>query len=197
MGSREYLVGVLAFVLLIWGDPIDHSWPAWLLIRTAYLIAIPTAAWFALSWIWKVWRPDAAAENRLSRTLAGATAGVLLVGAVLAVHTDHHFECTQEVRTRDGSECVGDYVLVPGPDFRQAFLLTLVAGFAFGSGTSIRMKPMEPRKTIALVTSVAVVIGLGDFAVRLLHPFASTMICGFSLFLLLGDMPIVSCGNGG
>ncbi len=133
MGTRKYLVGVLAFVLLIWG-PIDHSWPAWFLIRAAYLLAIPTAAWFLLSWVWKVWRPDAAAENRLSRTLAGGTAGVLLVGAILAAQTEHHFECTQEVRTRDGSECVGDYVLVPGPDLGQAFMLTLAAGFAFCFG---------------------------------------------------------------
>ena len=39
MGSRKYLVGVLVVALLIWG-PIDHSWPAWLLIRIGRVIAI-------------------------------------------------------------------------------------------------------------------------------------------------------------
>ena len=62
MGCRNYLVGVLVFVLLIWG-PIDHSWPAWLAIRTGYLIAIPLATWFLLAWIWRVWQPDAASEK--------------------------------------------------------------------------------------------------------------------------------------
>jgi hypothetical protein len=133
MSIRNYLVGVLAFVLLIWG-PIDHSWPVWFSIRALYLIAVPTAAWFILSWTWKVWHPGPLTENRLTRTLAGATAGALFVGAILAAQTNHHFECTHEVRTRDGYECAGDYVLVPGPDWGQALVLTLAAGFAFWFG---------------------------------------------------------------
>ena len=82
MGARKYLVGVLVVVLLIWG-PIDHSWPAWLLIRMGYLIAIPLATWFLLGWIWRVWQPDAATEDRLERALGGATGGVFVVMAIL------------------------------------------------------------------------------------------------------------------
>lgn len=89
MTSRGYIVGVLVFVLLIWG-PIDHSWPAWFLIRTGYLIAIPGAAWFLLGWIWKMWQPDAVTEDRLARALGAATAGVLLVGAMQAATSDSH-----------------------------------------------------------------------------------------------------------
>ncbi len=48
---------------------------------------------------------------------------------------------------------------------------------------------MGPRKTIALVTSVAVVIGLGDLPYGY-YTLLRLMISGFSLFLLLGDMPI-------
>jgi hypothetical protein len=48
MGARKYLVGVLAFALLMWG-PIDHSRPTGLAVRAIYLIAIPTTAWFALA----------------------------------------------------------------------------------------------------------------------------------------------------
>jgi hypothetical protein len=82
MASRKYLVGVTAVVLLIWG-PIDHSWPAWLAIRLGYLFVIPLITWFLLGWIWKVWQPDEETENRLYRSLIGATAGVLLIFAVL------------------------------------------------------------------------------------------------------------------
>ena len=133
MSARKYLVGVIVLVLLIWG-PVDHAWPAWLFIRISYLVAIPTAAWFVLGLIWKLWRPDGSTEQRLNRTLAGATAGALLVGAIVAAQTKHHFICSQEVQTRDGPECVGDYVRVPGPDVGQAVVLTLAAGFAFWIG---------------------------------------------------------------
>jgi hypothetical protein len=131
MGPRKYLVGVLAFGLAIWG-PLD-AWGG-LPFRIFYLIAIPTAAWFVLRWIWSVWRPDAATESRLSDTLAGATAGIFLVGAVLAARSDHHFDCTQGVQTRDGYECVGDYVRVPGPDLGEAVMFVVGAGFAFWFG---------------------------------------------------------------
>jgi hypothetical protein len=133
MSARIYLVCVLLFVLLIWG-PINDSWPASLAIRIGYLIVIPTAFWFILSWIWKAWRPNATTEDRLERTLAGATAGALLHGAVLAAASDHHFKCTQEVRSRDGYECIGDYVLVRGPDLGWALMLTVAAAFAFWFG---------------------------------------------------------------
>lgn len=129
MGLRRYLVGVVAFGLLLWG-PINYSWPAWFAIRIAYLIAIPVATWFLLAWVWTTWRPDTTTEDRLARTIAGATAGVLFVGAILAAQTDHHFDCTQAVQTRDGYECVGDYVPAPGPDLGKAFMLVIAAGFA-------------------------------------------------------------------
>ncbi|HEV7572636.1 MAG TPA: hypothetical protein VGQ21_14145 [Thermoanaerobaculia bacterium] len=133
MSARKYLVGLATLALLIWG-PIKSSWPAPLLIRVLYLITIPTLLWFALAKLWKVWRPDALAEDRLHRTLAGVAAGALLLGAIFAARASHHFDCTEKVVTRDGYECVGDYVRVQGPDFGQTFLLTLASGFAFWLG---------------------------------------------------------------
>ncbi len=130
MTARKYLVGVVAVVLLIYG-PIDRTWPMWLLIRIAYLVVIPTVAWYLLRWAWMRWCPDDATEQRLNRTLAGVTAGVLLVCVILAAQTKHHFVCTEEVGSGDGRECVGDYVRVPGPDLGGAFMLTIAAGFAF------------------------------------------------------------------
>ncbi len=129
MNSRKYLVGVLVVVLLIWG-PIDHSWSAWFAIRMGYLIAIPVAAWFLLGWIWRIWQPDAASENRFERALGGATAGVFLVLAILEAMADTHIGNTMWVRTRDGMEAVGDDIVLHGPDWRNVLMLLAAAGFA-------------------------------------------------------------------
>lgn len=130
MGCRNYLVGVVFFVLLIWG-PIDHSWPAWLAIRTGYLIAIPLATWFLLAWIWRVWQPDAASEKRLVRVLAGATAGALLVLAIFEAMAYYHFDNTKWVRTYDGMEAVGDWITLPGPNWGRVVMLLAASGFSF------------------------------------------------------------------
>ena len=133
MGIRKYLIGVLLFVLLIWG-PMDHSSPTGLLIRIAYLIIIPIIAWAILGWIWKVWNPDAITEDRLSRTLAGMTAGILLAGFILTIQSKHHLECDQYARTSDGYECVGDYVPASDPDWGRAIILIIASGFAIHVG---------------------------------------------------------------
>ena len=130
-GSRRYLVGVLLVVLLVWG-PIDHSWPAWLLIGTGYLIAIPLGAWFLLGWIWRAWRPDAAAEDRLERALGAATGGALLVMAVLGATAQTHVGNTHWVRSPDGGmEAVGEDIVVAGPDWGVVCVLLALAGAAF------------------------------------------------------------------
>jgi hypothetical protein len=140
MNSRKYLVGVLVVVLLIWG-PIDYSWPAWLAIRIGYLIAIPLATWFILGWIWRVWQPDAASENRLERALAGATGGVLVVLSIFEAMADTHVGNTMWVRTRDGMEAVGDDITLPGPDWGIVIMLIAAAGFAFWFSIAKRKKP--------------------------------------------------------
>lgn len=48
---------------------------------------------------------------------------------------------------------------------------------------------MKSRGIIALVTSVAVVIGFGDMPYGY-YNLLRLLICGFSLFLLLGDTPL-------
>lgn len=135
MSSRKYLVVVLVVALLIWG-PIDHSWPVWLAIRIGYLIVIPLAAWFLLGWIWKVWQPDAASENRLKRALAGVTAGVLLILAIFKAMSDTHVGNTMWVRTSDGMEAVGDDIILPGPDWQAVVLLIVASGFSFWLSTT-------------------------------------------------------------
>ena len=121
------------FGLLIWG-PAQELGPYWWMIRTLYLVLGPLLAGIVLKWIWRAWRPSKSAEDRFQRTLAGAFAGAFWVGAVLATQTTHHFECTQSVWTRDGSDCVGDLVAVPGPNYGGAFLWGLVGLLAFAYG---------------------------------------------------------------
>jgi hypothetical protein len=129
MGSRKYIVGVIAVALLIWG-PIDHSWPAWLAIRIGYLILVPLATWFILGWIWKAWQPNPQTEKRLQRSLAGATAGVLLVFAIIQATADTHVGNTQWIQTRDGWEAVGDDIALPGPDWGTVIMLLAASGCA-------------------------------------------------------------------
>lgn len=130
MSSRKFLVGVLVLGLLIWG-PIDHSTPAWLLIRLSYLIAVPLGAWFLLGRIWNVWKPSPASEDMLERALGAASGGVFVTLAVFAATADHHWGNTMWVQTRDGLEAVGDDVIRSGPDWHTAFALFAAAGFSF------------------------------------------------------------------
>ena len=130
MDSRKYLLGVVVVVLLIWG-PINHSWPAWLAIRICYLIVIPLAIWFLLAWIWRVWQPDTETEDRLLRSLAGATAGVLLIFAILEAMAETHVDNTQWVRTLDGMEAVGEDIVLPGPDWVVVIMLAAASVFSF------------------------------------------------------------------
>jgi hypothetical protein len=141
MGSRKYLVGVVVVVLLIWG-PIDHSWPAWFLIRTGYLITVPLTTWFLLGWVWKFWQPDEASEDISERVLAGLTGGVLVVLAIIEALSDTHIENTMSVRPRDGMEDLGDYVIVQGPDWGVVVILIILAGFAFWLSLTMR-KPKQ------------------------------------------------------
>lgn len=130
MTNRGYIVTVVTIILLLWGQ-IDHSWPFGLAIRLGYLIIIPLVTWFLLGLIWKVWSPDNEAEERLSRTLAGVTSGVFIVMAILAAYSDSHLGNTHVVRSEGGYEDVGDFIMLPGPDWGTVFLYTILACIAF------------------------------------------------------------------
>lgn len=127
MGIQKFLVFVVFFALLMWG-PMG---PFGIIFRVAYLIVLPTMTWFALKVVWRIWQPDSLIEDRLFRVLAGATAVTLLLLAFSESQRKFHSDCTSEVQTRDGSECVGDYVNVPGPDWANVALL-IAAGLASG-----------------------------------------------------------------
>jgi hypothetical protein len=126
MAFRSTFSGTLLAILLIWG-PIDHSWPAWLVIRLAYLILLPLASWWILKWIWNYFQPTAKTEVLLERVLSGIICLILWTLAVLAATAKIHFENTQWIQTHEGMEAVGDDIIVKGPDLQGAFIIAAVA----------------------------------------------------------------------
>ena len=133
-GIRGFLTGLLAVMLLIWvwDPPSAGAIPGW--VFHLGLIAGPTGmAWLVLRYVWAEWKPDKAANDRVSRGVAGALAGALFVGAALFAFAETHEKCTQKVY--DGVQgsytCVGEFATVPGPDISIVFISVLCGLFAF------------------------------------------------------------------
>lgn len=125
-GNISYIVGVIFVTLMLYGPIFNNS----LLLRIAYLIIVPVAVWSGLRHWGKKWNMDKVDNDRLSRAISGLLGGVLIVLAVLSLSQKYHSECTEEVQTRDGTECVGDYVTVKGSNKGGAFIEFIFAGFA-------------------------------------------------------------------
>lgn len=126
MAFRNYLAVTIFFVLGIWG-PIDDTWTAWLAIRIGYLILVPLIVWLLLGWIWKKWQPIDKTEISLIRILSGINSIVLFSIAILEATSKTHIGNTQYIQTRDGIEAVGDYILLPGPDWGGVLIALLFA----------------------------------------------------------------------
>jgi hypothetical protein len=124
--NRTAIVVIFTLLLLLWG-PVE---PDGLFIRLAYLVALPILLWLGLRYWGSKWAIDAQSNEYLWRAMAAAVAGAFLVGAYLYYTASYHSECTQEIRTRDGYECVGDYVKKKGPAKDHAFTMVLLAGFS-------------------------------------------------------------------
>lgn len=133
MAFRNFIAGTIFAVLLIWG-PIDHSWPAWLTIRIGYLIIIPVVVWLLLGWVWNLWPPNNKLEYVLNRVLSGIICIALFVLAALEALSKVHIGNTQWIRTRDGTEAVGDDIVLPGPDWGNVLVLVIIAVFVLWFG---------------------------------------------------------------
>lgn len=127
--NKKLIVAIFVIVLLIWG-PIE---PYGLIVRTAYLLILPSALILILNYFGARWGGGKEENDRLNRAIIGIIAGAFFIGAYLSCTSAHHFKCTQEVRTKDGLECVGDYVPVKGPDISGAVILAALGSFAFWS----------------------------------------------------------------
>jgi len=127
-GVRWFLTGLMALILVLeWDPPSVGPVPG-----GAIELALIAITWIVLSLIWTVWKPDEAANDRVSRGVLGAVAGALFVGAVLFALADTHEQCTQGAQTRDGIECLGEYITVPGADIGIVMALVFCGLIAFG-----------------------------------------------------------------
>jgi hypothetical protein len=124
--NRNFLTGLIFVLLLLFG-PVD---PYGIAIRFGYLIFIPVLVFSLLKHFGGSWKMDKVSNDYLNRAIFACIAGALLVSVYLSMTTKYHTECDKYVQTRDGQECVGDYVTVKGPDKGVAFIEVIFAGFA-------------------------------------------------------------------
>lgn len=127
--NKNLILITFVILLLIWG-PIE---PYGLVVRIGYLLALPAILLFVLNRLGRKWNAGVEENDRLNRAITGAIAGSLFVGAYLSFTSTHRMECTQEVRTREGMECVGEYVAVKGRDISGAYIFTVLGGVVFWS----------------------------------------------------------------
>lgn len=125
-GNRFFFVALAFFAALILVPNEPHG----MVVRILGLIAIPSFVWLAITYSAKWLKMSAVTNVRLARTIGGAITALLLVGAYSSFTSDFHEACTAHEMTRDGQECVGDYVTVEGPDRGQGIMLIMLAAFA-------------------------------------------------------------------
>ena len=125
------MLASLAFFAALLFGPVN---PPELAVRIGYLIAIPVGVWFSLKFLSAPWQLGVEDNKRVNCLLWGVLSGGLLVGANLTYSRGYYFKCTQTILTRDGQECVGDYVPVESADVVGTLMLLLAAGGAFWIG---------------------------------------------------------------
>jgi hypothetical protein len=121
-GNQNFIATLVFVGLLIFGPKGSFG----LII----LIIIPIIILLILQHFGKKWNIDAITNDRLNRTLLALVASALFFAAYISYTANHHIECDQYIRTRDGDECVGDYVTVEGPNTTTALIEGLFAGMA-------------------------------------------------------------------
>ena len=124
--NRDLLVGIFFAVLLLWG-PVE---PFGITIRIAYLLILPGILWFILKYLGNKWRAGDAENRALTRKIVAVIAVALLFRSYLSFTASSHLECTQSIQTREGSECVGVYINVPGRDVSGTIVSAILGSFA-------------------------------------------------------------------
>ncbi|GBH29729.1 hypothetical protein [Sphingobium xenophagum] len=133
--NRNYIVALVFAALLVLG-PVQ---PYGMVFRFAYLAAIPAVLWLALRYGGEKLDLSPDDNDRLSRSITAAIAGMLTVVAYQTATAKYHRECAQTVRDGQGGyECVGETLRVVGPDYGMAFIWIAFAAAAFWAATTRR-----------------------------------------------------------
>lgn len=140
-GNKTLIVALCVLVLFLSGLGISYGMVA----QSACWILLPILLWLSLGCLGNKWSMTKLANDRLNRGIIGMLAGIFFFGAYLASTATYHSECTQTVQTRDGSECVGDYVTVKGSDKGGAFIWVLLGMVAFWYATAERKEDGDSR----------------------------------------------------
>lgn len=125
--NRSY-VTTLVFVALLVFDPVQ---PYGMVAKTVSLIALPGAVWLILRYLGSRWDLDAIANDRINRAITASIAGMFAVASYQAFTAKYHRECTRSVRDGDGSDCIGEWIAVAGPDQAQGLTWLFVAVLFF------------------------------------------------------------------
>ena len=126
--KNKTFILVIIFALLIFLGPIE---PYGMIIRISYLIIIPAIIWTIFWYYGDKWNIDITTNDKITSTLCGVLVGIFLINAYVSYTANYHTECTKIVQTRDGQECVGDYIRVKGSDKSGAILSLIFAGISF------------------------------------------------------------------
>lgn len=128
------VITTLLVIVIIFAIGQDDFTTPWGTPHPAFVIAIifgtPVAMWL----IWnKWWKPDAEQDRAYRLVFHGLISGVFLAFAYRTSLKDSHSDCSHWVRAGSERECVGDWIMVGGPDWFAVFLLLCVAALSFGS----------------------------------------------------------------
>jgi len=137
--NRKLIVAVFTIVLLFWGPVVPYG----MVVRIAYLILLPTLLWFILGYLGSKLDTNKITNDRLTRAIVSMIAAALFIGAYFAFTADYHTECDHEVRTGDGTECIGDYVTVKGNDKVAGVIQLILGGVATWYAVSKHEKNQE------------------------------------------------------
>lgn len=125
--NRTYVVTLVFAVLLVFG-PVQ---PYGMVVRAVSLIAAPAAVWLILRYVGSRWDLDVIANDHISRAITASIAGMFAAASYQAFTAKYHHECTRSIP--DGSDCIGEWITVGGPDQAQGLIWLFAAVIFFWS----------------------------------------------------------------
>lgn len=126
MKFRNLIPGIVFVILLFWG-PMNHSSSWWIFVRIGYLLLIPNVVRWLLNWLWNYWQPTEKEDDIADKIGAAIICLGLWTFAVIEATSKTHIGNTLWVQTHEGSEAIGDDIVMLGPDWGVVFILCLIS----------------------------------------------------------------------